>query len=357
MPIRDLNDPLSYDYALPEGLIAHEPVAERSGSRLLICRGPDRRLGHFDQVIDTLRAGDVLVLNNTKVLPCRLRCAKATGGAVEIFVLKHTGGRTLTVLARTSKRLDPATEVEILGIDGAQVSLDRRLGEGLWSATLLGTHTLDEIMTLTGEMPLPPYILRRRRALGLPRVADSDRQRYQTVYAQHDGAVAAPTAGLHFTEALLDAARDKGVAVVFVTLHVGIGTFRPLGDAPLDQQSLHVERYAIDEETVTAIEACRTGGGRVFAVGTTSARVLEDQGLRGGLAAGSYETQIFIRPGHRWRLVDALITNFHLPKSSLLVMVSSLLGHARTMAAYRAAIEEGFRFYSYGDAMLAFRDN
>ncbi|MEL6178099.1 MAG: S-adenosylmethionine:tRNA ribosyltransferase-isomerase, partial [Myxococcota bacterium] len=268
-------------------------------------------------------------------------------------------GLRLRAFIRANRTPRPGQPLTVEGSDTATLHLESREDDGAWVLRLMGSEPLGSLLEGAGHVPLPPYIVQRRRALGEPEEVSTDRDRYQTVYARHRGAVAAPTAGLHFTEAMIDALHACGVGVGFVTLHVGAGTFKPLASqVPLDQQTLHREHYIIGAELEAQIAQCTASGGRIVAVGTTSARALEDQGVRWRgreVKAGVYTTQLFIQPGWSWQLVDALVTNFHLPRSSLLVMIAALIGYPATMHLYEKAIAERFRFYSYGDASLLMR--
>jgi S-adenosylmethionine:tRNA ribosyltransferase-isomerase len=330
-----------YRYDLPPELIAQEPAPERGASRLLALDGATGVLRdlRFPDVVDLLAPGDLLVRNDTRVLPARIHGRKSTGGRVEILVERITGERTFVAHVRSSKGARAGHTVELpLGAlatvlgprdDLVEIELDRAVGP------YFDAH---------GEMPLPPYI---RRAAGA-----SDRERYQTVYAREPGAVAAPTAGLHFDAALFERLAARGVAVADVTLHVGAGTFQPVRDDDLTRHRLHAEWLRVPPETVAAIEAARARGGRVVAIGTTVVRSLETAARDGVLAPYAGDTQLFIYPGFRWRVVDALITNFHLPESTLLMLVAAFAGREPVLAAYAHAVRERYRFFSYGDAMF-----
>lgn len=345
-----------YDYVLPDALIAHEPAATREGSSLMIVRDANHReVVPFVALEDHLQPGDLLVFNNTRVVPGRLQRHRATGGRVEIFVLGPTSGGWdagpgevgLHVLARPGRKLKPG---ERLG----DVTLVSRRDDGSWNASADLSTDLLTWLERHGGVPLPPYIVKRRKDLGLPELAERDVERYQTVYASTPGAVAAPTAGLHFSDGLLEKLRERGVKTAFVTLHVGIGTFKPLDEETARGDKLHEEWYEVGPELEAALTAAR----RVIAVGTTSARALEDQARRFGPRAarpGAWTTQLFIKPGYDFGTVDGLITNFHLPRSSLLVLVSALAGADTIRAAYADAVAKRLRFYSYGDAMLLLR--
>ena len=335
-----------FDFHLPEELIAQTPLEKRDSSRLLIV---DRETGqfsdqHFDNIIDQLEPGDALVMNNTRVLPARLYGTKPeTGGHVELLLLKNTQGDFWEVLAKPAKRLRV----------GARVSF----GDGRLTATV--TEELEhggrivrfdyqgiflEVLESLGEMPLPPYIHEKLE----------DRERYQTVYAKENGSAAAPTAGLHFTEELLDKIAEKGVKLVYLTLHVGLGTFRPVSVDNLEEHEMHSEFYSLSEEAAETLRQVKASGHRIVAVGTTSIRTLETIGSKfeGQIQADSGWTNIFIKPGYQWKIVDAFSTNFHLPKSTLVMLVSAFAGRQLTLQAYEHAIAERYRFFSFGDAMF-----
>ena len=335
-----------FDFDLPEELIAQTPLEKRDASRLLVV---DKETGvfsdqHFDQIIDQLQPGDALVMNNTRVLPARLYGIKPeTGGHVELLLLKNTQGDDWEVLAKPAKRLRV----------GAQISF----GDGRLTATVIeelehGGRIVRfgyegiflEVLESLGEMPLPPYIHEKL----------SDRERYQTVYAKENGSAAAPTAGLHFTEELLEQIAAKGVKLVYLTLHVGLGTFRPVSVDSLDDHEMHSEFYSLSEEAAQILRQVKAKGGRVIAVGTTSIRTLETIGskFQGQIQADSGWTNIFIKPGYDWKVVDAFSTNFHLPKSTLVMLVSAFAGRSLTLKAYEHAIAERYRFFSFGDAMF-----
>jgi len=335
-----------FDFHLPEELIAQTPLEKRDASRLLIV---DRSSGefsdqHFDSIIDQLQPGDALVMNNTRVLPARLYGEKpGTGGHVELLLLKNTEGDQWEVLAKPAKRLKV----------GAQVSF----GDGRLTATVVeelehGGRIVRfdyqgiflEVLESLGEMPLPPYIHEKL----------ADRERYQTVYAKENGSAAAPTAGLHFTKELLAQIEAKGVKLVYLTLHVGLGTFRPVSVDNLDDHEMHSEFYTLSEEAAATLREVKANGHRVIAVGTTSIRTLETIGnkFQGDIQADSGWTNIFIKPGYQWQIVDAFSTNFHLPKSTLVMLVSAFAGRDLTLKAYEHAIAERYRFFSFGDAMF-----
>jgi S-adenosylmethionine:tRNA ribosyltransferase-isomerase len=343
-----------FDYRLPEESIAQEPCARRDAARLMILdRREDRILETtFDRIGDSLGPGDLLVLNDTRVFPARLRARKPTGGRVDLLLVERESSEgaepVWRCLASTSRGLGPGTllrvaddfEIEFLGeARGGRVRVRLLARDG----------DADAAIRRHGSVPLPPYI--RRRA---PDPRDAlDRDRYQTVYARAEGAVAAPTAGLHFTEDLLNALRARGVATATLTLHVGPGTFQPVRVPQIEDHRLEPEAFRLPEATAQAIADCRARAGRVVAVGTTVVRVLEERSLDGdGVEPGVGWCGAYITPGHRFKAVDALVTNFHLPRTSLLILVCALAGRERVLSAYRRAIEHGYRFYSYGDAML-----
>ena len=334
-----------FNFELPDALIARYPLAQRQGSRLLSLDGPTGELAHrqFPDLLEYLRPGDLMVFNNTRVIPARLFGQKASGGKLEILVERVLDSRRVLAHVRSSKSPKPGTSLLIDGGGEAQM-LARH--DALFE---LGFN--EDVLPLlerVGHMPLPPYI---------DRPDDSaDRERYQTVFAERAGAVAAPTAGLHFDEPLLEAIRAKGVATAFVTLHVGAGTFQPVRVEKIEDHHMHNEWLEVTQEVVDAAAACRARGGRVIAVGTTSVRSLESAARDGQLKPFSGDTDIFIYPGRPFHVVDALVTNFHLPESTLLMLVSAFAGHSQTMAAYATAIAEGYRFFSYGDAMFITRN-
>lgn len=321
--------------------------------------GPgETTLGEVRDLPGYLRAGDLLVLNDTRVLPARLFGRRESGGAVEFLFVEPTREGRWLAMAKPAKKLKPG-EVVCVGGNALRVRLVARTRseagelEPTWEVELSATDgestPVEELLERYGRMPLPPYIERERGELPNP----DDRERYQTVYAEHPGAVAAPTAGLHFTTELLEELASMGVEHAMVTLHVGLGTFLPVSVEVVEEHRMHAERYELGAETVSAVEACRSRGGRVIAVGTTSVRVLEScADASGCLTPGSGSTDIFIRPGHEFRALDGLLTNFHLPKSTLLMLVSAFAGTERVRELYGLAIEERLRFYSYGDAML-----
>ncbi len=334
-----------FAYPLPRVLIAQHPLPERAASRLLALDGGSGALQDlmFRDLVTLLRPGDLLVQNDTRVLPARLRGRKASGGSCEILLERILDERRILAQARASKGFRPGSE--ILFPDGARaVVIGRR--EDLYEFEL-DRPALD-YFERHGSIPLPPYVEREAIA--------ADRERYQTVYAAEPGAVAAPTAGLHFDRLTMAGLEAAGIAIARLTLHVGAGTFQPLRVDEIDEHRMHAERFRISQETVAAVSATRRQGGRVVAVGTTVVRSLEAAAAGGALTVGAGETNIFIRPGHRFRVVDALLTNFHLPESTLLILVTAFAGRERVLAAYHHAIAGRYRFFSYGDAMFVTPD-
>ena len=335
-----------FDFDLPEELIAQTPLEKRDASRLLVV---DKETGafsdqHFDQIIDQLQPGDALVMNNTRVLPARLYGIKPeTGGHVELLLLKNTQGDDWEVLAKPAKRLRVGSQISF-GDGRLTATVVEELEHGGRIVRFAYEGIFLEILESLGEMPLPPYIHEKL----------ADRERYQTVYAKENGSAAAPTAGLHFTEELLEQIAAKGVKLVYLTLHVGLGTFRPVSVDSLEDHEMHSEFYSLSEEAAQILRQVKANGGRVIAVGTTSIRTLETIGskFQGQIQADSGWTNIFIKPGYDWKIVDAFSTNFHLPKSTLVMLVSAFAGRSLTLEAYEHAIAERYRFFSFGDAMF-----
>ena len=334
-----------FDYELPEELIAQDPIEDRSSSRLLMLDKKTGAIEHhiFRDIIDALNPGDCLVINNTRVIPARLLGVKEdTGAAIEVLLLKRRDNDIWETLVKPGKKMKL----------GAVVSF----GDGILKGTVVdvveeGNRLIqfsyegifEEILDQLGQMPLPPYITHRLE----------DKSRYQTVYAKYDGSAAAPTAGLHFTKELLAAIREKGINIAEVTLHVGLGTFRPVKADVVEEHHMHSEYYSVNPETADLINMTRKNGGRIIAVGTTSCRTLESASTPDGvLHAGDGWTEIFIYPGYQFHVVDALITNFHLPKSTLMMLVSALAGRDHIMNAYAEAVKDRYRFFSFGDAMF-----
>jgi S-adenosylmethionine:tRNA ribosyltransferase-isomerase len=332
-----------FDFALPPDLIAQHPAAERSASRLLDGRSHPPVDRVFRELPDLLNPGDLLVFNDTKVIKARLYGAKASGGAVEALVERVLPGtREVWAHMRASKSPKPGAVVRFADAFDAEVLGRCGPDDGLFHLRLSGDPF--ELLEQHGHVPLPPYIAHGDSA--------DDVRRYQTVFAREPGAVAAPTAALHFDEALLARLAERGVGTAHVTLHVGAGTFQPVRVESLAEHKMHSEWFQVTPGTVDAIARCRAAGGKVTAVGTTTLRALESAALGGGLQAGARETDIFITPGFDFQVVDRLVTNFHLPKSTLMMLVSAFAGYEPIMALYRHAIEERYRFFSYGDAML-----
>ncbi|MEJ2502312.1 MAG: tRNA preQ1(34) S-adenosylmethionine ribosyltransferase-isomerase QueA [Gemmatimonadota bacterium] len=349
----DLSHASAYDYRLPPDRIAQEPVEPRDASRLLVVRreaGPSPGGAPFEHrtfrdLVDLIPAGDLLVLNETRVIPARLRGAKPTGAPAEILLLRPVSEdeREWHALVRPGGKLKPGRVVDVA--EGLRVRMVDSIPGGGRRVRLESELAPREAIERWGEMPLPPYIERS--------ATDADRERYQTVYARASGSVAAPTAGLHFTSAVLDALRDKGVEVATLVLHVGVGTFRPVDSDVLAEHEMHAEWFEVPPGAAAAVARARREGHAVWAVGTTVARTLESvAGEDGTIRATSGWTDLFIRPPYRFRAVDRLVTNFHLPMSTLLMLVCAFAGYGRAMGAYEAAVEERYRFYSYGDAMV-----
>ena len=330
-----------FDYALPPELVAQAPAATRSASRLLHVDGERLADRRFADLVDLVSPGDVVVMNDTRVLRARVAGRKPSGGRVELLVERIAGANE--ALAQLKASHLPRVGGTVLFDDGARATVLARDG-GFFRLRIDADRPLDAWLEAHGELPLPPYIARRADA--------SDDERYQTVYARVPGAVAAPTAGLHFDAPTLDALAAKGARLAQVTLHVGAGTFLPVRDGDLDRHRMHAERYTIPASTVAAIDAAHAAGGRVLAVGTTTLRALEAAAAGGRLTAGEGETDLFVRPGFRFRVVDRLLTNFHLPRSTLMVLVAAFAGLPAIRRAYAHAIAARYRFFSYGDAML-----
>ena len=335
-----------FDFDLPEELIAQTPLEVRDASRLLILDRKKRTLtdSHFDHILDQLQPGDALVMNNTRVLPARLYGQKPdTHGHVELLLLKNTQGDQWEVLAKPAKRLRVGAKVEF-GDGRLKATVVEELEQGGRIVEFSYEGIFLEVLESLGEMPLPPYIHEKLE----------DRERYQTVYAKENGSAAAPTAGLHFTEDLLQKIEAKGVHLVYLTLHVGLGTFRPVSVDNLDEHEMHSEYYQFSQEAADTLNQVKAKGGRVIAVGTTSIRTLETIGNKfdGQLQADAGWTNIFIKPGYDFKVVDAFSTNFHLPKSTLVMLVAAFAGRDFVLEAYRHAVEERYRFFSFGDAMF-----
>lgn len=332
-------------FDLPQELIAQDPLADRSASRLLVLDRETGKTEHkvFTDIVDYLHEGDCLVLNNTKVIPARLMGTKAeTGAAIEVLLLKRHEGDVWETLVKPGKKAR----------EGAVI----RFGDGLLTGKVIGVvdegnrliqfqydGIFEEVLDRLGEMPLPPYITHKL----------TDKNRYQTVYAKYEGSAAAPTAGLHFTSELLERVQEKGVRIAYVTLHVGLGTFRPVKEDNLLNHHMHSEFYQVTQAAADIINSTKQSGGRVVCVGTTSCRTIESAAdEQGKVIAGSDNTEIFIYPGYRFKVLDNLITNFHLPESTLIMLVSALAGRENVLNAYKTAVQERYRFFSFGDAMF-----
>ncbi len=334
-----------YYFDLPKELIAQDPLEDRSSSRLLTL---DKNTGatshhHFREIIDFLKAGDCLVLNNTKVIPARLYgVKKETGAVIEVLLLKRGENDVWETLVKPGKKAKPGTKL-VFGDGQLHAEVIDTLDDGNRMIRFDYDGIWEEILDSLGEMPLPPYITHKLQ----------DRNRYQTVYAKYDGSAAAPTAGLHFTTDLLKQIEEKGVKIAYVTLHVGLGTFRPVKVDDVTQHHMHSEYYQVTKEAADLINHTKQSGGRVICVGTTSCRTIESAADENGVVQAKCDnTDIFIYPGYRFKVLDALITNFHLPESTLLMLVSALAGREHVLSAYEEAIKERYRFFSFGDAMF-----
>ncbi|MGP0918256.1 tRNA preQ1(34) S-adenosylmethionine ribosyltransferase-isomerase QueA [Serratia sp. CY81166] len=341
-----------FSFELPESLIAHYPQAERSACRLLQLDGPSGALTHgvFTDLLDKLEAGDLLVFNNTRVIPARMFGRKVSGGKIEVLVERVLDDHRVLAHVRASKAPKPGAEL-LLGDDESIAATMVARHETLFELRFNDERDVFTILNAAGHMPLPPYIARPDE--------DADRELYQTVYSEKPGAVAAPTAGLHFDEPLLAALRAKGVEMAFVTLHVGAGTFQPVRVETIEDHVMHAEYAEVPQNVVDAVLACKARGKRVVAVGTTSVRSLESAAAasKEALIAPFFgDTNIFIYPGYHYQVIDALVTNFHLPESTLIMLVSAFAGYKNTMNAYQQAVAEQYRFFSYGDAMFISRN-
>ncbi|CAI0976440.1 tRNA preQ1(34) S-adenosylmethionine ribosyltransferase-isomerase QueA [Serratia entomophila] len=341
-----------FSFELPESLIAHYPQPERSGCRLLQLDGPSGELTHgvFTDLLNKLEAGDLLVFNNTRVIPARMFGRKVSGGKLELLVERVLDDHRVLAHVRASKAPKPGAEL-LLGDDESIAATMVARHDTLFELRFNDDRDVFSILNAAGHMPLPPYITRPDE--------DADRELYQTVYSEKPGAVAAPTAGLHFDEPLLAALRDKGVEMAFVTLHVGAGTFQPVRVETIEEHVMHAEYAEVPQEVVDAVLACKARGKRVVAVGTTSVRSLESaaNASEDALIAPFFgDTSIFIYPGYHYQVIDALVTNFHLPESTLIMLVSAFAGYKNTMNAYQRAVAEQYRFFSYGDAMFISRN-
>lgn len=334
-----------FNYNLPEELIAQVPIKNRDESRLMVLNRENETIEHktFKDILDYLRPGDCLVRNNTKVIPARLYGKKDTGANVEFLLLKRIEGDYWEVMVRPGRKLQIGTKVTF-GDGLLEAEILEVLDGGNRKVKFSYDGIFNEILDKIGLMPLPPYIKERLK----------DKDRYQTVYAKYEGSAAAPTAGLHFTEELLQKIKDKGVEIANVTLHVGIGTFRPVKVEKIEDHDMHSEHFYIKQEDVEKINKAKMNGNRVIAVGTTSCRVLESiaDEKNGLVKAVEGDTKIFIYPGYKFKCIDGLITNFHLPESTLIMLVSALAGRDYIMKAYNEAVEEKYRFFSFGDAMF-----
>ncbi len=334
-----------FSYELPDSLIARQPARERAGSRLLHLDGPSGQIQHqqFTDILDFVEEGDLMVFNDTRVIPARVFGKKPTGGQVEVMVERVLD--THRVLAHTRSSKSPKVGSQVILEDGTEFTLEAR-HDTLFEYSCV--EPVLEVLGRIGHMPLPPYIDRPD--------AEADRERYQTVYSRNVGAVAAPTAGLHFDDFVMEQLDAKGVNKAFVTLHVGAGTFQPVRVDNIFDHQMHAEIMDVSAEVCEQVKATKAAGKRVIAVGTTSVRCLETAAQGGGIGPYQGETQIFIYPSYEYQVVDALVTNFHLPESTLMMLVSAFAGYRHTMDAYKAAVAEQYRFFSYGDAMLITRN-
>ena len=340
----DLTKTSSYFYDLPEELIAQTPIEPRDHSRLLVYDKTNKQISHkhFYDIVDYLHEGDVLVVNNTKVLPCRLLGKKDTGANVEVFIMKKLNGTDWEALVKPGKRCKKGTIITFSDKLKCEIMDETDFGGRVVHFIFEGTF--ETVLSEVGVMPLPPYIKEKLK----------DQNRYQTVYSKIDGSAAAPTAGLHFTPELMQKLKDKGVKIAEVLLHVGLGTFRPVKCDNILEHDMHSEYYEVNQETADLINETKQKGGRVVAVGTTSVRVLESASEDGKLLAKSGNTKIFIYPSYKFKMVDALITNFHLPESTLIMLVSAFCGYEDTMRFYNEAVKEKYRFFSFGDATFLY---
>lgn len=332
-------------FDLPQELIAQDPLEDRTASRLLCLDKNTGKVKHevFRNIIDYLNPGDCLVLNNTKVIPARLLGEReGTGAHVEVLLLKRREGDVWETLVRPGKKCKPGTRL-VFGNGMLKAEVLETVEEGNRLIHFEYKGIFEEVLDALGEMPLPPYITHKLQ----------DKNRYQTVYAKYDGSAAAPTAGLHFTQELLERIREKGIRIAYVTLHVGLGTFRPVKEENVLEHHMHSEYYQVSEEAADIINSTKESGGRVICVGTTSCRTVESAADENGrVVPGCDNTEIFIYPGYRFKVLDYLITNFHLPESTLVMLVSALAGREKVLAAYETAVAEKYRFFSFGDAMF-----
>ena len=336
-----------FDYELPGELIAQRPLGQRDQSRLLILDRDSGTISHssFSRLAEYLTAGDCLVLNDSRVIPAKFKALRRSGGKVEGLFLAESEG-AWQIMLRPSARLREDETLELPGHPSG-LRLLKSLGKGIWQARTEPAASSLEILESIGRVPLPPYIKREANS-----DEPTDKQRYQTIFADKPGSVAAPTAGLHFTEAMFEKLKDKEIQHTYITLHVGLGTFAPLATEHIEEHPIHEEWFSISSNTAKQLKATRDSGGKIVAVGTTSVRVLEAASSKGELMAQEGWTDIFIKPGYEFRATDMMLTNFHLPKSSLLVLVCAFASRELIFKAYRQAIEKKYRFYSYGDAML-----
>ncbi len=335
-----------FHFDLPDELIARYPLADREASRLLRLAGQGGAVSHhgFRELPDLLEPGDLLVFNDTRVIPARVYGQKASGGKVELLVERVLDSHRALVHLKVSRTPGAGGEITLDG--GYRVVVDEHTPEGLFRIRFLDSDVMS-VLEAVGHMPLPPYIDRPDER--------TDEERYQTVFGEKPGAVAAPTAGLHFTDAIMDELAARGIERTFVTLHVGAGTFQPVRSEDIREHHMHQEWLSVDQQAVEAVRRTRQRGGRVVAVGTTAVRALESASTGGALEPFAGETRIFIYPGYRFRSVDAMVTNFHLPESTLIMLVSAFAGREHVLAAYQAAIDARYRFFSYGDAMFLTR--
>ena len=344
-----MNKLSDYQYNLPDELIAQTPLDNRSDSRLLVLQGQKREHNQIRSLSAFLRPGDRLVFNNTRVIPARLYGQKLTGGKLELMLERVTETGTVLAKIRSSKSPKPGTLIQLYasGSNSAGETLEASVvqrHDDLFELKETGSQSLASFIDKHGDIPLPPYIERAPDA--------DDAERYQTVFAERPGAVAAPTAGLHFDDALLDQLKQSGIDTSLITLHVGAGTFQPVRVDDVSTHVMHAERLDVPQHTVDEIQATKSRGGRIIAVGTTCVRSLEAAAAIGTLKPLQGETDLFIRPGFKFNVVDGILTNFHLPESTLLMLVSAFAGRENTLAAYRDAVDQRYRFFSYGDAML-----
>lgn len=331
-------------FNLPEEQIAQVPLKDRTSSRMMVL---DKKTGeithhHFYEIVNYLQKGDCLVLNDTRVIPARLFGVRPTGGKVEILLLTRKDEKRWEVLVKPGKKARVGDEI-IFGDGILKAKVEEIIEDGNRIISFEYEGIFEEVLDRLGEMPLPPYIHEKLE----------DKERYQTVYAKNEGSAAAPTAGLHFTQELLEQIKEKGIKIAYVTLHVGLGTFRPVKEEDILNHDMHSEFYQIDEENAKLINETKKAGGKIISVGTTSTRTLESNANENGeVTAGSGWTKIFIYPGYQFKCVDQLITNFHLPESTLIMLVSALAGKEQVLTAYNEAVKEGYRFFSFGDAMF-----